>query len=197
MVATTLDAEAGTLRASCRSGGGLNLAEALIACGDLLIRHGGHRAAAGFDIAADRWPDFAERFLAIAAAEVQPAGPPELIVDLVLPADSVDYALVREIGLLAPNRPGQPSCRPSRSPDCGFSGFDRRMAAIPSSSSVGAAMCLTRSHSAGRIWRRCSMRAIGSTSWLGRRAGVSEASIRSSSRSSTSRPKAHSSVQRA
>jgi single-stranded-DNA-specific exonuclease len=108
VVATTLDGEAGTLRASCRSGGGLNLAEALIACGDLLIRHGGHRAAAGFDIAADQWPGFAERFLGIAAAEVQPAGPPELIVDLVLPADSIDYALVREIGLLAPTGQGNP-----------------------------------------------------------------------------------------
>ena len=76
VVATTLDAEAGTLRASCRSGGAINLAEALIACADLLIRHGGHRAAAGFDIAAERWPEFAARFVQIAAAEAWPAGPP-------------------------------------------------------------------------------------------------------------------------
>jgi len=108
VVATSLDVQAGTLRASCRSGGGMNLAEALIACGDLLLRHGGHRAAAGFDMAAARWPEFAERFLGIAAAEVQPPGPPELMVDLVLSADSVDYALVREIGLLAPTGPGNP-----------------------------------------------------------------------------------------
>ena len=109
VVATTLDAGAGTLRASCRSGGALNLAEALIACGDLLIRHGGHKAAAGFDIAADRWSEFAARFLAIAAAEVRPSVPPELTVDLVLPGDSVDYDLVREIGLLAPTGAGNPA----------------------------------------------------------------------------------------
>jgi single-stranded-DNA-specific exonuclease len=109
VVATTLDAESGTLRASCRSGGAINLAETLIACGDLLIRHGGHRAAAGFDIAEDRWPEFAARFLEIAAAQVQPAGPPGLTVDLVLAADSVDYDLVREIGLLAPTGPGNPA----------------------------------------------------------------------------------------
>ena len=109
MVATTLDAGAGTLRASCRSGGALNLAEALIACSDLLIRHGGHKAAAGFDIAADRWSEFAARFLAIAAAEVRPSVPPELTVDLVLPGDSVDYDLVREIGLLAPTGAGNPA----------------------------------------------------------------------------------------
>jgi single-stranded-DNA-specific exonuclease len=109
VVATALDAEAGTLRASCRSGGGVNLAEALVACGDLLIRHGGHRAAAGFDIAAERWPEFAARFLAIVEAEARPAGPSDLVVDLVLPADSVDFAFVREIGLLAPTGTGNPA----------------------------------------------------------------------------------------
>ncbi len=109
VVATPLDSEAGTLRASCRSGGGVNLAEALIACDDLLIRHGGHRAAAGFDIAADRWADFAARFLGIVAAEAQPAGPSELIVDLVLAGDSVDFTLVREIAMLAPTGAGNPA----------------------------------------------------------------------------------------
>ncbi len=109
VVATTLDAETATLRASCRSGGAMNLAEALIACSDLLIRHGGHQAAAGFDIAESRWPEFAARFLEIAAAEARPQGPPELVVDLVLPADMVDYALVREIELLAPTGPGNPA----------------------------------------------------------------------------------------
>jgi single-stranded-DNA-specific exonuclease len=108
VVASTLDPEAGTLRASCRSGGLVNLAEALIACDDLLIRHGGHRAAAGFDIDAERWPEFAARFLSIVSAEVRPAGPPELTVDLVLPADSIDFALVREIGLLDPTGTGNP-----------------------------------------------------------------------------------------
>jgi single-stranded-DNA-specific exonuclease len=108
IVATTLDAEGGTLRASCRSGAGVNLAEALIACGDLLIRHGGHRNAAGFDIEADHWPEFAARFIAIAATEAQPPIAAELTVDLVLPADEVDYALVRELALLAPTGPGNP-----------------------------------------------------------------------------------------
>ena len=47
----------------------MNLAEALITCGDLLIRHGGHAAAAGFDIATELWPAFAARFLEIVTAE--------------------------------------------------------------------------------------------------------------------------------
>jgi single-stranded-DNA-specific exonuclease len=108
IVATTLDPDAGTLRASCRSGGAVNLAETLIACSDLLIRHGGHRAAAGFDIEADRWPEFAARFLALVAAEARPVGQPQLIVDLVLPGDLVDFNFVREIALLAPTGAGNP-----------------------------------------------------------------------------------------
>jgi single-stranded-DNA-specific exonuclease len=108
VVATLVDPEAGILRASCRSPGGCNLAEALIACQDLLIRHGGHAAAAGFDIAASRWQEFTARFLELAARDVRPAGPPELSVDLVLPADSVDYGFVREIALLDPTGLGNP-----------------------------------------------------------------------------------------
>jgi single-stranded-DNA-specific exonuclease len=109
IVATTLDAESGTLRASCRSGAGVNLAEALIDCSDLLIRHGGHSAAAGFDIEASRWPEFEARFLRIAAERVGPRAPAELTVDLVVPADAVDYDLLREIGLLDPCGVGNPA----------------------------------------------------------------------------------------
>src|SRR5450759_3759799 len=110
VVATVLDADAGTLRASCRSGGGINMAEALIECDDLLIRHGGHAAAAGFDIAADRWSEFRERFLTIASAGApRPDGPPELELDMVLPADAVDFSLVRELTLLEPSGTGNPT----------------------------------------------------------------------------------------
>ena len=45
-----------SIRASCRSDGRLHLGAALDACADLLIRHGGHAGAAGFEIAAERWP---------------------------------------------------------------------------------------------------------------------------------------------
>jgi single-stranded-DNA-specific exonuclease len=109
VVATALDADGGPLRASCRSGGGVNLAEALVACDDLLIRHGGHRNAAGFDIDPDCWQEFTARFLDIAEAEARPPGPAELTVDLVLPADSVDYTLIREVGVLAPTGQGNPA----------------------------------------------------------------------------------------
>jgi single-stranded-DNA-specific exonuclease len=108
IVATSLGDDGGTLRASCRSGNALNLAEALVECSDLLIRHGGHEAAAGFDIGAEQWPAFTERFLALAEARAIPAARPEVALDLVLRADSVDFAFVREIEALEPTGPGNP-----------------------------------------------------------------------------------------
>ena len=44
-----------TIRASCRSGGALDLGAALEACGDLFLRHGGHAGAAGFEIVTGQW----------------------------------------------------------------------------------------------------------------------------------------------
>jgi single-stranded-DNA-specific exonuclease len=96
------------VRASCRSAGGVNLAELLEACQDLLIRHGGHAGAAGFEIAATLWEPFRRRFLGLVGAYA-PADPrPELVLDLALPAAGVDYPLLRELALLAPTGPGNP-----------------------------------------------------------------------------------------
>jgi single-stranded-DNA-specific exonuclease len=100
----------GVVRASCRNPGPLDLAAALDACGDLFIRHGGHRGAAGFEIATDRWPTFRERFLDLASGAAEPSqdGRPPLALDLALPAGDVDYALLHELGRLAPTGPGNP-----------------------------------------------------------------------------------------
>ena len=117
VVASVVDPEAGILRASCRGPQGWSLAEALIACDDLLVRHGGHAAAAGFDIVAERWPEFELRFLALAASAPRPSGRAELRLDLVLPAGAVDYQLVRELELLEPTGPG------NSAPALGLTGF--------------------------------------------------------------------------
>jgi single-stranded-DNA-specific exonuclease len=90
------------VRASCRSDGRVHLADALAACGDILIRHGGHAGAAGFEIRTEDWAAFRDRFLAI----VETGGPvdprPSLTLDLALAARDVDYALHRELARLAP-----------------------------------------------------------------------------------------------
>jgi single-stranded-DNA-specific exonuclease len=97
------------VRASCRSDGSLDLGAALRQCSDLFIRHGGHAGAAGFEIAAERWPEFVRRISVIAMADGLPPDPrPALRIDLAVPALDVDYALHRELAALAPHGPGNP-----------------------------------------------------------------------------------------
>ena len=97
------------VRASCRSDGVLDLGAALERCGDLFVRHGGHAGAAGFEIAAERWPEFSERFLALAASATPPDPRVSITIDLAVPAADVDYALHRELAGLAPCGPGNPN----------------------------------------------------------------------------------------
>ena len=96
------------IRASCRSDGSLHLAEALAACEDVLIRHGGHAGAAGFEVATERWPELRERFLAIAGASAPRDPVPSLAIDIALRARDVDYALHRDLLRLAPCGTGNP-----------------------------------------------------------------------------------------
>jgi single-stranded-DNA-specific exonuclease len=97
-----------TIRASCRSDGSVDLAAALTTCADLFTRHGGHAGAAGFELPADRWEAFRERFEAIAATAV-PADPRAVLrIDLAVPALDVDYRLLRDLAGLTPYGPGNP-----------------------------------------------------------------------------------------
>ncbi len=97
------------IRASCRSDGSMDLGATLERCADLLTRHGGHAGAAGFELPAEHWDAFRERFLAL-AAETAPADPRvPVAIDLALPASDVDYALFRELAGLAPYGPGNPN----------------------------------------------------------------------------------------
>ena len=111
------------VRASCRSAGGLHLADdARAPARDLFIRHGGHAGAAGFEIEAERWPEFRERFLALAAAAAPPDPAPPIAIDLALPARDVDYALHRDLAAARAVRPGQPRAarrRPRADRDAG------------------------------------------------------------------------------
>lgn len=96
------------IRASCRGDGRLNLAAALDVCDDLLIRHGGHAAAAGFELPVDRWDAFVARFLVLAAVAAPEDARRPLPVDLALPASYVDYGLFRDLARLAPCGTGNP-----------------------------------------------------------------------------------------
>ena len=96
------------VRASCRGDGRLNLAGALDACDDLFVRHGGHAAAAGFELPLESWDAFVARFLALAGLAVPEDPRRPLPVDLALPASFVDYALFRDLARLGPCGTGNP-----------------------------------------------------------------------------------------
>ena len=96
------------LRASCRAPAGYDLAAALQDCADLLVRHGGHRGAAGFEVEERRWDALAERLRELLAARGPRDARRSLALDLALPARSVDYELLRDLAALAPTGPGNP-----------------------------------------------------------------------------------------
>ena len=81
VVLVALDGEEG--KGSGRSIAGFDLHGALTECGDLLVRYGGHRAAAGVTVAASRVQEFAARFNDVARARLEAADlVPEVKVDL-------------------------------------------------------------------------------------------------------------------
>jgi single-stranded-DNA-specific exonuclease len=95
--------EDGTGRASARSGRGFNLVEAISACSEHLVRFGGHRAAAGFTIEAERIPEFVIAFEK-AALEQLGDGPivPEIPIDGVAAFSQIDGALLKALEALEP-----------------------------------------------------------------------------------------------
>jgi single-stranded-DNA-specific exonuclease len=82
----------GTGKGSGRSIPAFDLHSALAACGDLLVKHGGHRAAAGLTIEAAQVDAFAARFNQVALDRLKAEDlVRELRVDLALPlADATD-----------------------------------------------------------------------------------------------------------
>jgi single-stranded-DNA-specific exonuclease len=90
-------------RGSCRSIPEFDITAALDRCADLLIRHGGHAAAAGFSIATAQL-DLLRRHLQAIAAE-QLAGVelrPTLLIDAELPLEEVDWATQALLAQLEP-----------------------------------------------------------------------------------------------
>ncbi len=93
----------GLATGSGRSVPGFALHEALRACSDELIGHGGHAAAAGFRLDPSRIDAFRDRFCAVAARHF-PTGPPRpmLTLDAELPLAALTQGLVKSIDTLEP-----------------------------------------------------------------------------------------------
>jgi single-stranded-DNA-specific exonuclease len=88
---------------SGRSVPGFPLHEALSACSDHLLSHGGHMAAAGFKIRPELIDPFRERFCAV-AAEHFPSGPPapRLVIDAEVPLSALTHGLLQDLDRLEP-----------------------------------------------------------------------------------------------
>jgi len=109
VVAATL--VAGEVRGSVRAPADFHVAAALDACGAHLTKRGGHAAAGGFSLAPDAWPAFVAAFQALGRPYPltvlgEPARPGRQVIDLVLPARLLDWALAEQLERLAPYGPG-------------------------------------------------------------------------------------------
>lgn len=96
---------------SARSVPGFNLHAALQSCGDYLISHGGHAAAAGLRIEEGRLDAFRAAFYEVAAAEIsQQQRTAELAIDAEAPLSAFTLQTVGQIERLAPF--GEGNARP-------------------------------------------------------------------------------------
>jgi single-stranded-DNA-specific exonuclease len=99
----------GVGKGSGRSIPAFDLHAALALCSDLLIRHGGHRAAAGFTIAPERMAEFAVRFNTVARERLTPADLLRVVnVDLALPVAEATADLERMLRNFEPFGVGNP-----------------------------------------------------------------------------------------
>lgn len=96
-------------RGSCRSIPGFNITAALDACRDLLVRHGGHAAAAGFTARNENVPELRSRLESIAAEELASADlTPILPVDAEVDLADLDYAICAQLAVLEPHGESNP-----------------------------------------------------------------------------------------
>jgi single-stranded-DNA-specific exonuclease len=105
-----IDEATGMARGSGRSIHGVHLLEAVQTCAPLLDRFGGHRQAAGLDIAARRLPEFRRAFTAAVRAQLKPDTlRPRLAVDLDVSLGALDERLLRFLPHLGPFGMGNPT----------------------------------------------------------------------------------------
>jgi single-stranded-DNA-specific exonuclease len=96
-------------RGSCRSIPEFHITDALDLCKDLLVRHGGHAAAAGFTVKNENLPELVSRLKSI--AEDQLAGKDlrqTLSADMVVPLSDLNFEVLKYLAYLEPTGYGNP-----------------------------------------------------------------------------------------
>ncbi len=89
-------------RGSMRSIAEFNAVEALDACRDLLRRHGGHKAAAGFTVRNEHLPELEQRLRGIVDSTLNGHLAPTLMIDAVVPLGEVQPPVLQALEQLAP-----------------------------------------------------------------------------------------------
>jgi single-stranded-DNA-specific exonuclease len=100
----------GVGRGSARSAAGIHLVEALEACSDLLVKFGGHAAAAGFTVRRENIDELRERLSAHVASvlESEEELTPRYRADAQLSIDEVTVDMARGLSRLEPHGIGNP-----------------------------------------------------------------------------------------
>jgi single-stranded-DNA-specific exonuclease len=98
-----------TTRCSCRSIPEFHITQALDRCADLLVRHGGHAAAAGFTVRNENLEALKERLTSIAAEELGSQElRPVINADMEIPLAELKPGLLQLLDLLQPTGYGNP-----------------------------------------------------------------------------------------
>jgi single-stranded-DNA-specific exonuclease len=99
-------------RGSCRSIPEFHITDALDRCADLLVRHGGHAAAAGFTILNQNLPEFITRLRELANQQLADQDlRPTLTADVELPLSELKPDLLEYLNMLEPTGHGNPQAR--------------------------------------------------------------------------------------
>jgi len=102
-----LDGDEG--RASARSIPNLNIFEILKECSHFFNKFGGHEQAAGFSISVDKLEDFKSSVNAVVRKKInERLLKPEIIIDVKLKSDMLNFELIKDVEKLAPFGPGNP-----------------------------------------------------------------------------------------
>jgi single-stranded-DNA-specific exonuclease len=103
-VLISVDGDTG--KGSARSIPGFHIYEALKQCGDVLLRFGGHKYAAGLSIEAARIPEFRQRLKSVAREKLSLDDlTPKLQIDADVDLDNVDMDFVETVEAFAPFGP--------------------------------------------------------------------------------------------
>ena len=96
-------------RGSCRSIPEFHITDALDLCKDLLVRHGGHAAAAGFTVKNENLPELVTRLKSIAEDQLSGRDLRQtLSADMVVPLSQLNFEVLNYLAYLEPTGYGNP-----------------------------------------------------------------------------------------